>query len=520
MNDDCPEKSREKTLQSTIINQKKKLFLYVTQSKDLVWPNKTYNYQVYVKNLSGQTINNLAIYITNPKEVVIKEGKKSQSTYKIPTLKSGQSVLINVNDCAIMQEGYYHVNFIAMGDETEIKTQSLLIKCGYENDNKNILHRIAFYNFSPYENAYMQRASDFNENVTQLTKIQTKPFEAYNQPFEMDNLELDLHAQDIFLTNTDDMPSMYLGRENWESNLKEGFVGQSLFNLIQKINQESNLVEIDFLRTGNNEMLTDLQQIFPNGFIHRFGLLKSEFYKILGIIPKVYSTNDDLFRWARSNDEPVIYPKRENDKWNQKPWCGTGYYVYESKMENNKRAYTIEKAIFTTQDDADFYVENLNSFNSSHFIDNIVYEIKKRDWLPGIFYVEIPLRDIPANFYIPDIDEIQSVIELVKPYGLKGYPRFVVNNEFSHKMSFSAIPTITPHTNIDLDDRDAFINYHIRQKKYQKIIEDNVEIIKLIEYGLQSEKITFDTPLLSFFNYAPKPSIHETFTQKIKYFCK
>lgn len=518
MNDDCPEKSREKTLQSTIINQKKKLFLYVTQSKDLVWPNKTYNYQVYVKNLSGQTINNLAIYITNPKEVVIKEGKKSQSTYKIPTLKSGQSVLINVNDCAIMQEGYYHVNFIAMGDETEIKTQSLLIKCGYENDNKNILHRIAFYNFSPYENAYMQRASDFNENVTQLTKIQTKPFEAYNQPFEMDNLELDLHAQDIFLTNTDDMPSMYLGRENWESNLKEGFVGQSLFNLIQKINQESNLVEIDFLRTGNNEMLTDLQQIFPNGFIHRFGLLKSEFYKILGIIPKVYSTNDDLFRWARSNDEPVIYPKREDDKWNQKPWCGTGYYVYESKMENNKRAYTIEKAIFTTQDDADFYVENLNSFNSSHFIDNIVYEIKKRDWLPGIFYVEIPLRDIPANFYIPDIDEIQSVIELVKPYGLKGYPRFVVNNEFSHKMSFSAIPTITPHTNIDLDDRDAFINYHIRQKKYQKIIEDNVEIIKLIEYGLQSEKITFDTPLLSFFNYAPKPSIHETFTQKIKYF--
>lgn len=518
MNDDCPEKSREKTLQSTIINQKKKLFLYVNQSKDLVWPNKTYDYQVYVKNLSGQTINNLAIYITNPKEVVIKEGKKNQSTYKIPTLKSGQSVLINVNDCAIMQEGYYHVNFIAMGDETEIKTQSLLIKCGYENDNKNILHRIAFYNFSPYENAYMQRASDFNENVTQLTKIQTKPFEAYNQPFEMDNLELDLHAQDIFLTNTDDMPSMYLGRENWESNLKEGFVGQSLFNLIQKINQESNLVEIDFLRTGNNEMLTDLQQIFPNGFIHRFGLLKSEFYKLLGIIPKVYSTNDDLFRWARSNDEPVIYPKRENDKWNQKPWCGTGYYVYESKMENNKRAYTIEKAIFTTQDDADFYVENLNTFNSSHFIDNIVYEIKKRDWLPGIFYVEIPLRDIPANFYIPDVDEIQSVIELVKPYGLKGYPRFVVNNEFSHKMSFSAIPTITPRINIDLDDKDAFINYHIRQKKYQKIIEDNVEIIKLIEYGLQSEKITFDTPLLSFFNYAPKPSIHETFTQKIKYF--
>ena len=60
-------------LKSTIINQKKKLFLYVTQSKDLVWPNKTYDYQVYVKNISGQTIKNLKIYITNPKEVVIEE---------------------------------------------------------------------------------------------------------------------------------------------------------------------------------------------------------------------------------------------------------------------------------------------------------------------------------------------------------------------------------------------------------------------------------------------------------------
>lgn len=518
MNNDCSEDLREKTLKSTIINQKKKLFLYVTQSKDLVWPNKPYDYQVYVKNLSGQTIKNLTIYITNPKEVVIKTKKENQSTYKIPKLKSGQSVLINVNDCKIMQEGYYHVNFIAMGDETEIKTKSLLIKCGYENDNKNILHRIAFYNFAPYENAYMQRASDFSENVTQLTKIQTKPFEAYNQPFETDNLELDLYAQDIFLTNTDDIPSMYLGRENWESNLQEGFVGQSLFNLIQKINRESNLVEIDFLRTGNNEMFTDLQQIFPNGFIHRFGLLRSEFYKLLGIIPNIYSINDDLFRWARSDDEPMIYPKRENDKWNQKPWCGTGYYVYESKMEDEKRVYTIEKAIFTTIEDAEFYVNNLNTFNSLNYIEDIVYEIKKRDWLPGIFYVEIPLRDIPANFYIPSIEQIQSVIELVKPYGLKGYPRFIINNEFMHQMEFSAIPTFTPRTEINLSEEDMIINYHIRQKKYQTIIENNAKIIKLQEFGLQAEKINFGTSLLSFFNYSPKPSIHETFAQKIKYF--
>ena len=500
------------SLKSTIINQKKKLFLYVIQSKDLVWPHQTYDYQVYVKNISGQTIENLKIYITNPKEVVIKE--KDSEAYSIPTLKSGQSVLINVNDCAIMQEGYYYINFIAMADETEIKTKTLLIKCGYENDNKNILHRIAFYNFSPYEDAYMQRASDFSTEVTQLTKIQTKPFEAYNQPFEMDNLELDLYAQDIFLTNTDDIPSMYLGRENWESNLEESFTGQSLSNLIHKINQESDLVDIDFLRVGNNEMSTDFQQIFPNGFIYRFGLLKSEFYKLLGIIPNIYSINDDLFRWARSDDEPFIYPPRENDKWNQKPWCGTGYYVYELKIINDKITYTNQIAIFSTKEDAEIYIDNLETLNKLHFVEDIQYSIKKRDWLPGIFYVEIPLRDIPANFYIPSVDEIQATIELAKPYGLKGYPRFALSNEFNHKINFKSIPTISPHIFIDLGEYSN-INYHIRQKKYQ--LDNNGDLI-FSEYGRQFDFVSFENPQGSFYSYNPKPAIHKIFAQNIKYF--
>ena len=574
-------------LNSTIINQKKKLFLYVTQSKNLVWPNKTYNYQVYVKNISGQTIENIKIYITNPREIIIPEKpsntytsseyinaqqqisnyllalecvktqnqddfdieyeddiiellnkdtlfdnalteeeleiideeinslydnqqyNQAHHTYNIPMLKTGQSVLINIHNCSIMQEGYYHVNFVAMGDETEIKTQSLLVKCGYENDNPNILHRIAFYNFSPYEDAYMYKASDFNDNVTQLTKVQTKPFEAYNQPFDMDELELDLYAQDMFLQNADDMPSMYLGRENWESNITELFEGHSLTNLIQKINQSSDIVDIDFLRVGNNEMLTDFQQIYPNGFIHRFGLLKSEFYKLLGIIPKISSINDDLFRWARFETEwsdfdqgPVTYPIRENDKWNQKPWCGTGYYVYETKTENDKPVYTIEKAIFTKAEDADLYVDNLMIFNSTHFIDNLTYKIMKRDWLPGIFYVEIPLRDIPANFYIPDVNEIQAIIELAKPYGLKGYPRFALDDNFMHKMSFNNIPNVIYHNTMNLGQYSG-IDYHIRAKKYKQTPQG----LKLINYGKTADHITFPALTANFISRMPLPNV-------------
>ena len=89
-------------LPSTIINQKKQIFLYVSQSKNLVWPNGTYDYQIYVKNISGQEINNLKIYIANPKEVVISEKDQNDTTYIIPQLSNGQSVLINVKDVVIM----------------------------------------------------------------------------------------------------------------------------------------------------------------------------------------------------------------------------------------------------------------------------------------------------------------------------------------------------------------------------------------------------------------------------------
>lgn len=581
--DEVPESSpKTETIQlpSTIIYQKKKLFLFVEQSQDLVWPNGKYSYQIYVKNISGQIIQNLKIYIANPKEVLIPT--KNKDTYNIPELKPGQSVLINVNNCIIGKEGYYYVNFIATADESEIKTQTLMIKCGYENDNKNILHRISFYNFSPYENAYMQRVSDFSDTVTQLTKIQTKPFgtqnaktlsqmqyliyetnhvvkqyqnkeisfkeykawfdniqEEYKQVFETTDLELDLYAQDKYLINTDDMPSMYLGRENWESNTEdiflsnniqnpqigvededesnksksESYTGKTLNELIKYINRESDLVDINFLRIGSNEMENNFQRIYPNGFIHRFGLMKSEFYKLLGIIPEIHSTNDDLFRWARANKEPAIYPERENDKWDRKPWCGTGYYIYECVTNENNKIIKTEKAIFTTEDDAQIYVDNLEYFNKTHFIDNISYIIMKRDWLPGVFYVEIPLADIPANFLLPDIDQIQAIIELSKPLGLKGYPRFNIKNDFDNKMHFSYLPTIKPQIQLNLGEYSP-LNYYIEQKKF---INTN-DGVKLSHTGTQFVCMNqqFNEPTI--LSYYPKVNVCKTLEYKIKYF--
>ena len=49
-------------LDSVIINQKKQLFLDVQQSKDVVIPNGQFQYQIYVKNISGTNVDNVHIY--------------------------------------------------------------------------------------------------------------------------------------------------------------------------------------------------------------------------------------------------------------------------------------------------------------------------------------------------------------------------------------------------------------------------------------------------------------------------
>src|SRR5574344_2457063 len=83
----------ELQLDSVIINQKKQLFLDVQQSKDVVIPNGQFQYQIYVKNISGTNVDNVHIYITNPYEININGASDTGDAFNIGNLKNGQSVL-------------------------------------------------------------------------------------------------------------------------------------------------------------------------------------------------------------------------------------------------------------------------------------------------------------------------------------------------------------------------------------------------------------------------------------------
>lgn len=456
---------------SIIINQKKQLFLDVAQSRNTVPPNGQFNYQVYLKNISGNTITNVRILIINPYEIDISGVPSTGKGFKIGSLKNGQSVLLNIKARASIK-GYYFVNFIAFGDSAEIQYKTLKVKCSLDKDIENVTHRINFYNFHPYESHYKLQASDYSEQVSQLTKVQAKPYGEKRDVFELRDNELDLYDQDIFLQNEDDISSMYIGRESFETSAKETYDGFNFQQIIKQINDNSKIVSATFLRTGNNEMETDLYQLYPNGFLHRFGLLKSEIYHRLGVIPRIVSSNDQLFRWSdRVSELPNIYPAQQIDHWDEKVWCGEAYTVWQCYTDKNQQKHYSELQIFTKERTAERYIEKAKEYNNYNNITGYTYEIRTNFYTQGIFFIEIPVKDIPTNFFFVNNDDLYAIIDNTKPLGMKGIIRYLIESDFNHNIEFNHTRRYIPHINLDLPDYDK-LKYFIRSLKY-KLNDDN-----------------------------------------------
>lgn len=490
-------------LDSVIINQKKQLFLDVQQSKDVVIPNGQFQYQIYVKNISGTNVDNVHIYITNPYEININGASDTGDAFNIGNLKNGQSVLLNV-DARASIKGYFYVNFITYGDNTEIKYKTLKVKCGYDQSIKNVNHKIHIYNFNPYENAYKLASGDFNDEVTQLLKIQSKPFKYKEQPFPLRTIDLDLHDQDIYLKNEDELPSMYLGRENFEYNVEEEYTGENFHDILEQINKQSKLINTSFLRTGNNEMELNFQQLYPNGLIHRFGLLKSEIYNRLGILPTFTSMNDSLFRWAGAlsglhqinnvDTYDVLdgLPEHKIDYWNEKEWCGKAYYVYETdNLDLTQSTHYKEVAIFETKRAAQSFIERTQEFNTFNHLTEYEYFIRPNYYTEGIFFVNLPLQDVPSNFPYMSNDTLMAIIENTKPYGMKAIPRYIINKNFSLNYEFNTLVTYNPHIQLDLPDTDS-ISFFIQSLKYHTQTDGSIKLVNDGKHVYQGSPLELD----------------------------
>lgn len=489
---------------SEIVNTKKQLVLKIEQDMDYVYPNEVYEYTVYCHNVSFDTIEDVHIQIIYPENVLLEEDKYDKGI-PIGDIRQQQSHLLKIK-ARCSKPGTYTVHFLCYGNKTGLFTKQLVINCDYIARSSETTHKIHVYNFTPYEEKYLLQSQDYAEDVTRLKKIQKLPYKAKENPFSFLATDVNkgfiIDESQLYLdqnkelygdpVNTDEHSYQYIGRENFNKSSVEYYEGRNLIDIINQINDESKLFKAKLIKTGSNQLLNDFKEYNPNGFIYRFGLLSSELFHYLGVLPEYSSMNNVLFRWAPDGTEPLnLYPKKMAMNWDTKRWVGHGYQVFKTYTDEYKNEIMYNSDYkpmfeyvqhFESLATAEEYIQKEYDFDTTNIyyltteegisaIRKYQYIIKESYFDTGVFYIHIPLNKIPSNFYIPSFEEIEAVVAKSKPFGMKPLIRYISTTRFKHNMSFKAYPKIQPHIKMHLGEYDR-LRYTMQTYKYDNVIEN------------------------------------------------
>lgn len=177
-------------------------------------------------------------------------------------------------------KGTYISNFMLTSHNAHTYHKQLKIHVNDEFDAHKLEHEIIIYNFEK-TNRYFRYELDGDSNI----------FKFFNQG---------------------NRPTQYVEAEDHKESSVEHYKGSNLKKLLEQISANSKYVEPELLRIGNNKLQDKGYELYPDGFIRRFGLLNSEVYHYAGQMPTVGATIDYAMRWNQ-------------DSWDNKVWGGGIY---------------------------------------------------------------------------------------------------------------------------------------------------------------------------------------------------
>lgn len=178
------------------------------------------------------------------------------------------------------QKGTFISNFVLSSKNTKILSKKLNLTVDSYFDERKTEHQITIYNFEK-TNKYFRYELDGNDNL----------FKFYNKG---------------------DKSKRTVDIESHNASQLETYRGSTLKELVDKIRENSKYVEPELIRIGSNHLQTKGYELYPNGFINRFGLLNSEVYHYTGQLPTIGNLVDYALRW-------------DSDVWDEKLWSGDIY---------------------------------------------------------------------------------------------------------------------------------------------------------------------------------------------------
>lgn len=213
-------------------------------------------------------------------------------SFTIPALEACE----NKKLCFMIQpkiKGTFITNFMLTNHNAHTYHKQLTIHVNDEFNAHKMEHEIAIYNFEK-TNRYFRYELDGDNNI----------FKFFNQG---------------------NRPTKYVEAEDYKESSIEYYKGSNLKKLLAKIAANSKYVDPELLRIGNNKLRDKGYELYPDGFIRRFGLLNSEVYHYSGQFPQISNTVDRAMRWDQTY-------------WDNKVWGGGIYEngVFELSIDYNK----------------------------------------------------------------------------------------------------------------------------------------------------------------------------------------
>ena len=177
--------------------------------------------------------------------------------------------------------GTFINNFMLTNRNAKVYHKNLTINVNEEFNQKQLEHEITIYNFEK-TNHYFRYELDGDNNI----------FKFFNQ-----GNDKSLRLVDV---------------EKYEQDSIETYKGSNLKKLLRDIANNSKYIEPEFLRVGSNKLAPKGYEMYPDGFIRRFGLLNSEVFHYTGQLPTIGYLADKAMRW-------------DQDPWDTKFWGGDIY---------------------------------------------------------------------------------------------------------------------------------------------------------------------------------------------------
>lgn len=339
--------------------------------------------------------------------------------------------------------GTFKPTFMLTNRNASVYHQQLTLNVDVDINSKKLEHEINIYNFEK-TNRYFRYELDGDNNI----------FKFFNQG------DKSLKLVDL---------------EKYNKSAVETFKGTNLKDLVRQIKNKSKYVEPELLRIGANKLASKGYELYPDGFMRRFGLFNSEIFHHTGQLPQTSNLADRAMRW-------------DQDRWETKVWGG-GIY---------------DNGVFDVSIDYDKIPKNFNLLDINNPMTNlqtIVDKVKPFGTQALCYYASTILLDMHLDLNIQDT-EVNTDINI--PLDLENYYKVVKkNNKYTTELvnNFGLISTYNRHDNSLATYFDMF---HYQLTPQIKLDETHLEKRNDESLGLDTDiNITTDV----FTDYFEKKTI-------------